>query len=81
MSGNQRLAICVAEAYNKPRKPRIPPFSSIEEQAIYGAYLRGMSMAKIAAIYGCSHHKIRAAVHRQHRAAYRQANGAGVLKH
>ena len=68
MSGNMRLAICVAEAYNKPRKPRTPAFTSIDEQAIYGAYQRGMTMTQIADIHRCSRRKISKAIQRQHRA-------------
>ena len=74
--GNQRLEVCVTEAFNKPRQPRTPPFSDIEEQAIYGAYQRGMSMQAIANLQHVSRWKISATIHRQHRKTQRRQEHA-----
>jgi Mor family transcriptional regulator len=67
VSGNGRLAACVAEAYSKPRKPPTPPFGSIEQEAIYDSYIDGDTMKSIAELYQCSTNKVSKAIHRQHR--------------
>ncbi len=67
MIGNHRLADCVAEAYGKPRKPPTLPFSKVEQEAIYDAYIDEATMKAIAEPYQCSTKKVSNAIHRQHR--------------